>query len=163
MATGQPETDWKTLLATAGPYPLEAFAFVRDGLSHTVEQVHVASEAMDAGAVESAAGAGPAGSPAAEGSSMVGRMQSDSRHVSGQQLCLGLRDYAIRRYGMMTPAVLRAWNLRSTDDFGRIVFAMIEHGLMSKTADDSIEDFRSVYDFDEAFAREVLIRHVGRS
>jgi uncharacterized repeat protein (TIGR04138 family) len=89
-------------------------------------------------------------------------MQSESRHVTGQQLCLGLRDFAIRRYGMMAPAVLRAWNLRSTDDFGRIVFAMIEHGLMSKTADDSLEDFRSVYDFDEAFGRDELLRHVGQ-
>jgi uncharacterized repeat protein (TIGR04138 family) len=173
MATTQPDTDWKTLLAAAGPYPLEAFAFVRDGLSHTVSRVHQAADEAEANGDEGPAGessaetaaetSGAGTSAAGAGSRMVGRMQSDSRHVSGQQLCLGLRDYAIKRYGMMAPAVLRAWNLRATDDFGRIVFAMIDHGLMSKTADDSLEDFRSVYDFDEAFAREELLRHVGRS
>lgn len=183
MATTQTDTDWKTLVAAAGPYPLEAFAFVRDGLSHTVSRVHQAAEeaeamgdegpAAGANAAEAAA-SDPASDPASEfgsasasaagaGSRMVGRMQSDSRHVSGQQLCLGLRDYAIKRYGMMAPAVLRAWNIRATDDFGRIVFAMIDHRLMSKTAEDSLDDFRSVYDFDEAFAREELLRHVGRS
>lgn len=187
MATGQSETDWKAMLASAGPYPLEAFAFVRDGLSHTVERVHLEREAADAGVdllqeggvsgdasssgtVGDTAGGphgGPLGGPlggnvGGEGGALIGRMQSESRHVTGQQLCLGLRDFAIRRYGMMAPAVLRAWNLRSTDDFGRIVFAMIEHGLMSKTADDSLEDFRSVYDFDEAFGRDELLRHVGQ-
>lgn len=189
MPTGQSETDWKTMLSTAGPYPLEAFAFVRDGLGHTVEHVHHVNEALDetavaephAEAIDAAAnptaetptagdadgadlgGGSGQGGDAASGRSMVGRMRSDSRHVTGQQLCLGLRDYAIKRYGMMAPAVLRTWNLRRTEDFGRIVFAMIEHGLMSKTADDTLEDFRSVYDFDEAFARETLMRHVGRS
>ncbi len=187
MPTGQSETDWKAMLASAGPYPLEAFVFVRDGLSHTVDRVHREREAADAGveptggpnaqddagaAPGAAAGLGDAGlggglvggeqGPlSGEGGALIGRMQSDSRHVTGQQLCLGLRDFAINRYGMMAPAVLRAWNLRSTDDFGRIVFAMIEHGLMSKTAEDSLEDFRSVYDFDEAFARDELVRHVG--
>jgi uncharacterized repeat protein (TIGR04138 family) len=197
MATGQSDTDWRALLASAGPYPLEAFAFVRDGLSHTVEQVHPVHGGLDGG-LDGAEGGGvggpsasqadvaspdetsgtssaDAGSPAgaedgaeeaqaSTGSgSMVGRMQSESRHVTGQQLCLGLRDYAIKRYGMMAPAVLRAWNLRRTDDFGRIVFAMIEHGLMSKTAEDTLDDFRAVYDFEEAFAQESLLRHVGRS
>ena len=174
MATGQSsETDWRALLASAGPYPIEAFAFVRDGLSHTVEQVHriddhtgepleppaSADEPQGAGAEATPA----SGDPADHSGTMIGSMASDSRHVTGQQLCMGLRDYAIKRYGMMAPAVLRSWNLRRTDDFGRIVFAMIEHGLMSKTADDSLDDFRAVYDFEEAFAHDALIRHVGRS
>jgi uncharacterized repeat protein (TIGR04138 family) len=178
MATGQSETDWKAMLASAGPYPLEAFVFVRDGLSHTVERVHREQEAADAGIDPSTpgaslsgdpsgnAGVGPSGADAGaiegDGGALIGRMQSDSRHVTGQQLCVGLRDFAIRRYGMMAPAVLRAWNLRSTDDFGRIVFAMIDHGLMSKTAEDSLEDFRSVFDFDEAFSRDELVRQLGQ-
>jgi uncharacterized repeat protein (TIGR04138 family) len=108
---------------------------VREGLSHTVLKVHTDAE----------------------------QMPDAARHVSGQQLCIGLRDYAIERYGLLAPTVLRTWNISRTDDFGRIVFAMIEHGLLSKTAHDTLEDFRAVFDFDEAFGRAELERRVGRS
>ncbi|MBM4106755.1 MAG: hypothetical protein FJ257_10830 [Phycisphaerae bacterium] len=129
------EIDWKKLLKTAGPYPLEAFQFVQQGLGHTVERVETYG----------------------------GLAEGQGRHVSGQQLCLGLRDFAIQQYGLLAPTVLRSWNVVRTDDFGRIVFAMIEHGLMSKTSDDSLEDFRGVYDFAEAFDREQILRQVRAS
>lgn len=108
-----------------GQFPPEAFQFVRDGLSHTVGMVH--------------------GQDADE------MAMDDSRHVDGQQLCLGLRDYAVERYGKLAKAVLGKWGIRETADFGRIVFAMIEVGLMRKTEEDSLEDFVDVFDFDEAF------------
>ncbi len=57
---------------------------------------------------------------------------------------------------MLAPTVLATWNIRRTDDFGRIVFAMIEHGMMSKTPQDTIDDFRGVYEFDEAFHPEQM-------
>ena len=85
----------------------------------------------------------------------------DTHHVTGQQLCLGLRDYAILQYGMLAPAVLRHWNIVRTEDFGRIVYAMIEGGVMSKTKDDSVDDFSSVYDFDEAFSDAHLSQRIG--
>ena len=116
----------------AGPYPREAFQFVQQGLGHTVERI-----------------------------AEYGGLQSDEgSHVSGQQLCLGLRDFAISQYGLLAPTVLRHWNVLRTDDFGRIVFAMIEQGLMSKTADDTLEDFLGVYDFAEVFSREQILRQV---
>ena len=77
-----------------------------------------------------------------------------TEHVSGQQLCMGLRDYAIEQFGMLARPVLEGWSIRRTDDFGRMVFAMIEAGAMSKTPQDTPDDFNGVYDFDEAFARE---------
>ena len=52
--------------------------------------------------------------------------------------------------------VLSHWHVRRTEDFGRIVFAMIAEGLMSKTDDDTPEDFRAVYDFEEAFSSDQL-------
>jgi len=124
--------DWKKLLS-AGPYPIEAFSFVRDGLAYTVERVHENPESI----------------PEA------------SRHVSGQQLCMGLRDFAIEQYGLLAPSVMDHWNIRRTDDFGRIVFAMIDAGLMSRTQDDCIEDFRAVFDFSEAFSEGELLSHIG--
>ena len=117
--------DWKLLREKAGPFPPQAYQFVREGLAHTVKMVH------------------------GEG---AGRTEDDeSRHVSGQQLCLGLRDYAIKQFGLLARTVLRNWSIQGTDDFGRIVFAMIDAGLMRKTDEDSLEDFQAVFDFDEAF------------
>jgi uncharacterized repeat protein (TIGR04138 family) len=129
------EIHWPTILERAGSYPIEAFNFVREGLNHTVERALLQHEA--------GLRAGGLGNP-------------DTHHVTGQQLCLGLRDYAILQYGMLAPAVLRHWNIVRTEDFGRIVYALIEAGELSKTADDSIEDFHSVFEFDEAFSLPAL-------
>jgi len=57
--------------------------------------------------------------------------------------------------------VLEHWHIRRTDDFGRIVFNLIEAGCMSKTAEDSLEDFRCVFDFGEAFSRGEIYARLG--
>ncbi|MDQ7013039.1 MAG: hypothetical protein Q9O74_03985 [Planctomycetota bacterium] len=119
------KVDWQKMRAIAGPFPREAFQFVRDGLAHAVEMSH--------------------------GEGQRGDASDESKHVSGQELCLGLRDYAIERYGRLARTVLEHWGLYTTDDFGRIVFAMVEVGLMRKTEDDTLEDFMAVYDFAVAF------------
>jgi uncharacterized repeat protein (TIGR04138 family) len=111
-----------------GAYPPEAYDFVQQGLSYTVQQIH-------AGKTKSRA----------------------SRHVSGQQLCDGIKAYALNQYGMLASTVLRLWNIHATLDFGRIVFALIEAGQMQKTDEDTIEDFRNVYDFKAAFETEYRI------
>ncbi len=77
--------------------------------------------------------------------------QDPQRHITGQQLSWGLRDFAIRRYGVMARAVLRHWNINRTEDFGRIVFAMVEDGIMRKTPQDSMSDFDHVYDMNQVF------------
>lgn len=74
------------------------------------------------------------------------------RHVSGQELLEGIRLYAIREYGPLAKTVLNYWGIRTTEDFGRIVFLLVEIGLLRKQPEDRIEDFQNVYDFDEAFA-----------
>ncbi|MEM7230293.1 MAG: Minf_1886 family protein [Planctomycetota bacterium] len=130
--TQQQSVDWDQMLSQAGPYPLEAFHFVRDGLSYTAQRVHRDIESLP----------------------------EPDRHVTPQQLCLGLREYAIEKFGLLAETVLDGWNIRRTDDFGRIVFAMIDGGLMSKTQDDTMEDFRGVFDFAEAFAVESLATRI---
>jgi uncharacterized repeat protein (TIGR04138 family) len=127
----QREVDWNEILSSV-PYPIEAFAFVREGLNYAVEAVHDDSDALP----------------------------EDERHISGQQLCLAIRDLAISKYGLLAPAVLEHWRVRRTRDFGRIVFAMIDAGLMTKTSSDALDDFQAVYDFDEAFSREMLVSHI---
>jgi len=74
-----------------------------------------------------------------------------SRHVSGEQLCNGLRDFALQQFGLLARTVLNRWNITNCEDFGRIVFAMVESRILAKTEDDSIDDFRDVFDFDAAF------------
>ena len=111
-----------------GAYPPEAYDFVHQGLSFTVQQIH-------------------------------GRIKKPrrSRHVSGQQLCEGIRDFALNQYGMLAGTVLKLWNIQATLDIGRIVFALIEAGQMQKNDNDSIEDFRDVFDFGTAFEVEYRI------
>jgi len=73
-------------------------------------------------------------------------------HVSGPELSLGLRDYAINQYGALATRVLAYWGIKQTQDFGNIVFSMIEKKLLAKAQEDSLADFNAVYDFNSAFA-----------
>ena len=77
------------------------------------------------------------------------------RHVTGQELSEGMRFYAIDQFGPMTKEVLGHWGITRTEDFGNIVFNLIEVKLLAKTEGDSIDDFKGVYDFNKAFARPV--------
>lgn len=72
-------------------------------------------------------------------------------HVSGQELLEGIREYAIEQFGPMARSVLEHWGIKSTGDFGEIVFNMIGVGLLGKTEQDSKQDFNDIYDFKAAF------------
>jgi uncharacterized repeat protein (TIGR04138 family) len=129
-STDQPDND-KTLeeiVAEVGVYSLDAFKFVQEGLSFAVQRVH------------------------GEGSD-----PETGRHISGQELCEGLREYALARWGLLAGTVLKRWGITATMDFGRIVFVMIEHGMLQKTDHDTIDDFRNVYDFRTAFESKYQI------
>ena len=75
----------------------------------------------------------------------------ERRHVTGAELSEAVRDLAIERFGMLAQHVLGTWGITTTADFGRIVYALIEAGQMSKTDEDDVGDFDSVYDFQQAF------------
>ena len=77
-----------------------------------------------------------------------GEDPDEERHVTGQQLCEAIRQYAIQQYGMLSKNVLNEWGVRTTGDFGEIVFNLIEIGQMKKTDSDRREDFENVFDFD---------------
>lgn len=116
---------WDRVRQKAAGYPPEAFCFVQEGLRHTVEKLYTNASEMA------------------------------PRHVSGKQLCMGLRDFAIHQYGLLARTVLNSWSIRRTEDFGRIVFILVDCGVMRKSDDDSPDDFAGVFDFDEAFGREL--------
>ena len=78
------------------------------------------------------------------------------RHVSGQELLRGLRDYALQQFGPMTLTVFEDWGVRAGEDFGEIVFNMVGCGLLAKTDNDTRTDFAGVIDFQEAFRKPFL-------
>lgn len=78
------------------------------------------------------------------------------RHVSGQELLAGIREFALAQFGPMTITVLQEWGVRTCRDFGDIVFNMVESGWLAKTEKDTREDFEDGYDFVEAFRNPFL-------
>lgn len=74
-----------------------------------------------------------------------------TRHVTGQELLDGLRQYALVEFGPMAKTVLEEWGIHQCSDFGNLVFNMVEIGLLAKTEKDSHEDFQNGYDFTDAF------------
>lgn len=129
----QPQKTIEQVAAEVGRYPPEAYYFIHEGLAHTVQHVH--------------------GDPS--------KLPVGKRHVTGQQLCVGLRDLAISKWGMLAGTVLRRWNITSTLDFGHIIFALVDNHLMQKQPTDRLEDFVDVYDFQEAFDRQFDIAPDG--
>jgi uncharacterized repeat protein (TIGR04138 family) len=78
------------------------------------------------------------------------------RHVSGQELLSGIREFALAQFGPMTITVLEEWGVRNCKDFGDIVFNMVETGWLAKTDKDTRDDFRDGYDFNDAFRKPFL-------
>jgi uncharacterized repeat protein (TIGR04138 family) len=72
-------------------------------------------------------------------------------HVSGTELLNGIRDYALDRFGPMTMTLMEHWNISKCRDFGDIVFNLVDHGILGRTENDSLEDFDGGYTFKEAF------------
>jgi len=121
----KPQKSIETIVDEDGRYPLEAVQFIREGLNHTVEKYR----SRDAST-------------------------GSRRHVSGVQLCQGLRELALQRWGPMARFVLKNWNITTTRDFGEIVYLLVDNGWMQKEPTDSVEDFEHAYDFAEAFDDE---------
>ncbi len=118
--------DWHTIQSKWGAYSPQAYNFVREGLQHTCAAIH--------------------------GKEEIVQSTPEMRHVNGGQLCAGLRDFAILRYGLLARTVLNSWNIHTTEDFGRIVFSLIDLGMLRRNDDDCVEDFIDVYGFNETFA-----------
>ena len=75
------------------------------------------------------------------------------RHVTGQELLDGIRQFALHQYGPMVVTVLEEWNVKNCRDFGDIVFNMVESGLLAKTEKDTRDDFQNGYNFTDAFRK----------
>ena len=103
----------------------KAYTFVRQALDHTVKELKRKSP----------------------------ERTGKSQHVTGAELLLGIRTYALDQYGPLSKTVLNKWVIVRCADFGDIVFNLIEYNVFSKTENDRREDFADIYDFDEAFVK----------
>jgi uncharacterized repeat protein (TIGR04138 family) len=79
------------------------------------------------------------------------------RHVTGQEVLEGMRVHAEQLFGPLAAAVWRSWGVRETLDWGKIVFLLVENGLLNRQDSDTIEDFRAGFDFDEVFVRRYRV------
>ncbi len=160
----QPKKTIEQVVAEVGRYPIEAYQFVREGLSFTVDKVHgkekpaqrkvhdwMVEQGLSLDDLRNQMEEEGLPEPIARQIEKLGGVEGLNRHVSGKDLSWGLHDYALKKYGLLAGAVLRRWNINCTEDFGRIVFALVENDFMQKEPEDTIEDFRDVYDFRRAF------------
>jgi uncharacterized repeat protein (TIGR04138 family) len=76
----------------------------------------------------------------------VTRVVGQRRHVSGQELLRGLVDLARAEFGDLAWTILGEWGIRSGEDFGVIVFHLVEEGLLGRQPEDSLDDFRGGID-----------------
>jgi uncharacterized repeat protein (TIGR04138 family) len=108
-------------------YRFEAYEFIFNALAYTLKML----------------GRPPAPSDPAEAA-------GPEHHVSGSELLEGARALAVKEFGLMAPVVFRSWGIRRTDDFGEIVFNLVEENLMSKNEQDCRADFHNLFDLDRA-------------
>jgi uncharacterized repeat protein (TIGR04138 family) len=137
-----PQKAFLDLLRQDRRYKAEAYQLVWEALNF-------AQDEMKLGRPHVSEPAGPAEEPA--------KSAKPERHVTGQELCQAIREYALRQYGLMAKTVLNSWGVYRTSDFGEIVFNLIRIGHMRKTKDDRREDFDNVYEFDAALEQEFRI------
>jgi uncharacterized repeat protein (TIGR04138 family) len=75
-------------------------------------------------------------------------------HISGSDLAIACRDFAMEHFGLTARTVLAHWGINTTEDFGKIVFVLIEVGLLIRQPSDQMDDFVAVYDFEKTFEGE---------
>src|SRR4030042_3088187 len=79
-------------------------------------------------------------------------------HVTGNELLNGIVELAHKNYGLMAKTVFEHWGVTKTIAFGHIVFNLVNAKLLSKTEEDRLNDFKDVFDFDEALVRSYEIK-----
>jgi uncharacterized repeat protein (TIGR04138 family) len=109
-----------------GRYDVKAYTFVREGLDYTLKALKRTNP---------------------------GNAQ---RHVSGKELLDGLRQYTLNEFGPMGKLVLNDWGIMDCNDFGQIVFNLVNSGVLGKSDNDRVEDFTEGFSFEDAFVKPFL-------
>jgi uncharacterized repeat protein (TIGR04138 family) len=154
MSHVDPAHPLSQLLQRDRRYKLDAYLFVLESLSFGQANLGMGAE-PPAEELELSSGQEESGGRSPGRGRGRSRRRQPERHVSGQELCEAARQYALQQYGYLAPTVLGSWGVHRTNDFGEIVFSMIEIGQMRKTRRDKREDFDDVYEFSDAFSRDL--------
>jgi len=133
MHTGNIDEILDQIVAKDRRYQRDAYMFLREALDYTQKTVV---------------------KPPRE--TREGSKEEEVRHVSGQELLQGIRALAIDQFGPMVLSVFAEWGITRCEDFGELVFNMVDNRLLAKTKDDSREDFKGGYDFEETFRQPFL-------
>jgi uncharacterized repeat protein (TIGR04138 family) len=120
-------------------YSVEAYLFVREGLAFAADHLELDT---------------CADSVKERGADFRSPLKTEKRHVTGQQLCEGIREYALGQFGYMSKTVLNSWGIETTSDIGAIVYKMINAGIMKKSSQDRRSHFDNVFDFNDAFEEQ---------
>jgi uncharacterized repeat protein (TIGR04138 family) len=124
-----------SVLRTGQRYHIDASEFVFEALRHTQELLG-------------------RGDLPQSGNREGDALDDEQVHISGPELLEGIRELGLKRYGLMARYVFSSWGVRTTEDFGRIVFDLVDQGKMRKTDRDQLSDFYDVYDFEQALDRD---------
>jgi uncharacterized repeat protein (TIGR04138 family) len=122
------------ILAKDARYHRDAYLFLRDALDHTRKMLEKEQKAEKPSK----------------------RAAQQEKHVTGQELLAGIRELAQEMFGPMAMTVFEEWGIRNCQDFGEMVFIMVENRLLKKTDKDTRADFENGYDFHETFRKPYL-------
>ena len=125
--------DLAGVLARDSRYSIHAYAFIFEAIEHSKTLVSRAQPRVK------------------------GRRSRAARHVTGRQLCEGACALALSHYGLLAKVVLQQWGVRSTSDFGDIVYNLIRSGDLEKTPADSRADFNDLFDLDDALSGDFTL------
>jgi uncharacterized repeat protein (TIGR04138 family) len=126
-------------------YKIDAYVFVQEALSYAHDTLGMGTERQPEEVEE----------PLHRSHRSTER--APERHLTGQELCEAIRQYALEEYGYLAKSVLNSWGVHTTGDFGNIVFNLIELKQMKKAKQDRREDFDDVFDFDVALRQDFRI------
>lgn len=145
------------LLCEDRRYKLEAYQFVRAGLSYAQDVMEMGANPPAEAVVETDELSEDLADDEELDPAAKEAAQRPLRHVTGQDLCQALRVFALEQYGRMAKLVLNSWGVNTTSDFGEIVYNLIMVGEMTKSEHDRREDFDNVYEFEQALVRDYQI------
>jgi len=165
-----PRQSIEQIVEEVGRYPAEAFVFVQEAIGVASHKVHgelredeaavaqwMSENELDLDALRELYQGGDLPEEIEQTLDRIGGPECMNRHVSGHELCWAIRDMALERWGLMARGVLSRWNITCTEDFGKIIFALVENDWLQKEPDDSIDDFNHVFSFSDVFDQKYKI------
>ena len=113
-------------LATKCGYSPEAFRFLFESLEHAL---------ISSGKAE---------------------LEGTERHITGQELLVGMREYARRIFGPLASQTWKSWGIKGNLDWGKIVFGLVDAGMLNRQESDTLADFDQPFDHERYFVDEYV-------